>query len=151
MITKERKYFTPQEANRSLPLVGQIVADILEKGQALRAIEAEGAPQDASLHTRERQLRTEIEALFRELESVGCEYKDPSFTTGLVDFPAKLDGEDVLLCWQPGEACVEYYHGLEEGAIGRRRLPPELLAPLPAAPSAQPPVDDVRSSEPPAE
>jgi len=156
MITKEKRYFTPHEAGRALPLVAQIVADILEKGQALRAIEAEGRHEDAALHARERQLRAEITAHIQELESVGCEYKDFTFTKGLVDFPAKLGGEEVLLCWQPGEERVEFYHGVDEGAAGRRRLPAEVLV---ATAPPEPPHDAAESEpageeappEPPAE
>jgi hypothetical protein len=42
---------------------------------------------------------------------------------GLVDFPAVLDGEEVFLCYElaDGEAIL-YYHGLEEGYAGRRRI-----------------------------
>ncbi len=42
---------------------------------------------------------------------------------GLVDFPARREGKDVLLCWRLGEDEVAYWHGLEEGFSGRRELP----------------------------
>ena len=45
--------------------------------------------------------------------------------TGLVDFPALRDGEEILLCWRLGEDEVAYWHGLEEGFAGRKRLDPE--------------------------
>ena len=44
---------------------------------------------------------------------------------GLVDFPALRGGEEVLLCWRLGEDEVAYWHGLEEGFAGRKRLDPE--------------------------
>ena len=42
---------------------------------------------------------------------------------GLVDFPARRGGEDVLLCWRLGEDAIEFWHGLDEGFSGRRPLP----------------------------
>lgn len=45
----------------------------------------------------------------------------------LVDFPARIGGEEVLLCWKPGEPAVRWYHGLYEGMMGRKPIPAELL------------------------
>lgn len=41
----------------------------------------------------------------------------------LLDFPAELDGEPVLLCWLEGDADLSWYHRPEAGFAGRRRLP----------------------------
>jgi hypothetical protein len=40
----------------------------------------------------------------------------------LLDFPAELDGEPVLLCWLEGERHLGWYHKLALGFAGRRRL-----------------------------
>jgi len=40
-----------------------------------------------------------------------------------VDFPSELDDEEVLLCWLEGETALVWYHPLETGFMGRRRLP----------------------------
>lgn len=42
----------------------------------------------------------------------------------IIDFPAVLDGEDVLLCWLEGETELGWYHPVEVGFMGRRRLGP---------------------------
>jgi hypothetical protein len=42
--------------------------------------------------------------------------------TGLVDFPALASGRQVWLCWRLGEDRVEWWHELEVGFDGRRRL-----------------------------
>ena len=42
---------------------------------------------------------------------------------GLVDFPARREGVEVLLCWRLGEDEVGFWHGLEEGFSGRKPLP----------------------------
>jgi hypothetical protein len=44
---------------------------------------------------------------------------------GLVDFPALLDGQEVLLCWRQGEERIAHYHGSEDGFAGRRKLKEE--------------------------
>lgn len=41
---------------------------------------------------------------------------------GLVDFPALRDGDMVHLCWQRGEAAVEWWHPTDTGFGGRRLL-----------------------------
>ena len=64
---------------------------------------------------------------FKELEQVGCFYKDWNFTLGLVDFPAIIAGKEVLLCWRSDEPEVRFYHTQEDGYTGRRPIPEELL------------------------
>jgi len=122
-----KRLFTPQEANRTLPLVRRIVDDILDKGRMLRAIAAEGRSQDESKHRRVEELRRQIIENLRELDAIGCSFKDPGFDRGLVDFPAIIDGEEVLLCWRTDEPRVEWYHGTMAGYAGRKRIPPALL------------------------
>lgn len=42
----------------------------------------------------------------------------------LLDFPAQLAGEAVLLCWLEGERELGWYHPVAYGFAGRRRIPP---------------------------
>jgi hypothetical protein len=120
-----KKYFTPQEANRRLPLVKGIVADIIQKGKRARMIMAstQGDEPPAEIEI----LQEEIEELMGELEVLGCFYKDWNFEIGLVDFPAVINGEEVLLCWRSDEPFVRWYHGLEDGFPGRKLIPENLL------------------------
>ena len=41
----------------------------------------------------------------------------------LLDFPAEMDGETVLLCWLEGERQLAWYHKPEHGFAGRRLIP----------------------------
>ncbi len=41
----------------------------------------------------------------------------------LLDFPAVLGGEAVLLCWLEGEQELGWYHKPEHGFAGRRPIP----------------------------
>ena len=93
---------------------------------------AEAAGEAATRGPKLKKLSDELDELFGELEQIGCFYQDPSFTLGLVDFPAIIDGEEVLLCWRSDEPGVAYYHG-PEGYRGRRPIPKAYLRDMPDA------------------
>ena len=70
-----------------------------------------------------------VNGFLSELEDLGCHYKDWNFEIGLVDFPAIIDDEEVLLCWRSDEDELMYYHSVEGGYAGRTRIPEQLLTP----------------------
>lgn len=115
-----KRLFTQSEAESALPLVRQIVADVLETARKIREL----GENDSELP----RLQAELEEHLLELESLGCFFKDWNFTIGLVDFPALIDGKTVLLCWRSDESALAWYHPIEEGYQGRRPLPKSSLA-----------------------
>ncbi len=122
MLETELKYFTPAEANRTLPLVRKIVKDILDYSQELKTITDTigGNVDENPIAT---NLISDIKGFMRELEEIGCSYKHWNFSVGLVDFPAIIDNEEVYLCWKSDEDSIEYYHGINEGFRGRKLIP----------------------------
>lgn len=110
--TGERPRLTVEQANRMLPLVAHIVADIVTDHHARR--EARDA------RTR-RRLATDIRRYVDELTALGVECK--SLDEGLVDFPGLVDGTPVLLCWKLGEPAIAWWHPVDSGFAGRRPLP----------------------------
>ena len=58
----------------------------------------------------------------RELQNLGIELKD--YFIGLIDFPCRMDGREVYLCWRLGEPEVAYWHELDAGFAGRQKLRP---------------------------
>ncbi len=120
-----KKIFTPQEANRRLPYVKKVVQEILEKGKALRACLNEKGQNPIPAEA--LKIEALIEGLIEELEEIGCYYKDWNFEIGLVDFPALIHGEEVLLCWRSDEPQLQWYHGIEDGYAGRMLIPEHLL------------------------
>ncbi|MAE28360.1 MAG: DUF2203 domain-containing protein [Planctomycetota bacterium] len=116
-----RRHFTPKQANRTLPLVRRIAADILAAGDELRSL-GETPPAESV-----QALRQRIRDLMDELESIGCSWRDWDFETGLVDFPARIDGRPVLLCWRSDEETITWYHTPEGGYAARRPIPADLL------------------------
>jgi hypothetical protein len=119
----ETHYFDVDEANRTLPLVRRIVADILKAGQDIRAIsvDTEKPEEDPRIVA----LMDELDTLFEEIKSLGCSYKDWNFQMGLVDFPAIVAGQEAYLCWRSDEPQILFYHDAESGYAGRRPLPKE--------------------------
>jgi len=128
------KYFSLAEANRTLPLVKRVVADITTLFPKWRDLvyRYELVAADARPEWGESQeqvgLRTDIEAVARdingfleELEQIGCVFK--GFEAGLVDFYGKLDGRDILWCWKIGEDSITHWHELDAGFAGRQPVP----------------------------
>ena len=117
------KLFTLSQANKTLPLIKQIVADILKAGQSIRelSVDMEKPENDPGII----RLMDQLDELFEEVENLGCYYKDWNFTVGLVDFPAQIGGKEVFLCWRSDEEEILYYHEAETGYSGRRLIPKE--------------------------
>ena len=128
--------YTVEEANRELPRVRPIVAQIAELSamrpdleEQLRMAEYSVQRPGANGETREReqQARDAVQGAEEELlkavlnlNSLGIQLKGP--LEGLIDFPSYRDGELVELCWKLGEERVEHWHRVGEGFAGRKRL-----------------------------
>ena len=114
--------FTLEQANKTLPLVKRIVADIVKMHERasqnqLRVEKAKGADQQSA----QRELDASVDRLqdlVDELSEVGCELKD--YETGLIDFVGRHEGHDVYLCWKLGEEKITHWHELDAGFAGRK-------------------------------
>ncbi len=129
-----KKYFTLDQANKTLPLVRKIVSDITSLHPVWRDLvyryELVAAQSDPKWgeSTEQVNLRMQIEAVARqingyliELEEIGCVFK--GFEEGLVDFYGQLDGRDMFWCWKQGEERISHWHELEAGFAGRQPIP----------------------------
>jgi hypothetical protein len=97
-----------QEANElseRIFLNGGMLVDV-------RACAARRAQRDKAIHAAADTLA--------EINAIGVQVKD--LDIGLLDFPCKVDGEIILLCWKMGEPTISHWHGTEEGYSGRRPL-----------------------------
>lgn len=126
MTQTATKYFTPRDAKKTLPLVRKIVRDILNNSFQIRTI-ADSLGGETEGNEEINHLAREINGFMKELEDVGCSYKDWNFSIGLVDFPAIIYDEEVLLCWRSDEEDILYYHGIDEGYNGRKLIPEEYM------------------------
>jgi hypothetical protein len=126
------KLFSLAEANALIPHLELIVSRIQRLALRIRLEMEQLAPNsDQSAHdgtiAQLLRLKPELQPLFTELsqcvqeiEKLGGSFK--GLDLGLVDFPAKIDGETAELCWQYGEKEILYYHQRNEGFLGRRLL-----------------------------
>ncbi len=132
--SRKKKYFTVEEANRTLPLVRAIVKDIVPLAQDLQ----QRQERLARVHPEQRQGMTEpyqeefqvveqefqrdaarLEEYVDELRKLGVEIKG---WEGIVDFPGWMDDREVCLCWKLGEPEVAHWHEVDAGFAGRHKL-----------------------------
>jgi hypothetical protein len=131
-----QRYFTPSEANELLVEVRPLAESLVQHRQGMRVaaerrarLTARIAGNGGDLDPQEpgeldEQFQRESHAVTQaaeRLERLGVLVKDVD--SGLVDFPALHEGEEVLLCWQVGEDEVAHWHGVDEGFAGRKPLP----------------------------
>jgi len=131
-----KKYFTPHEANSLIPyirmdlfLLQEVKREFKRKAALLRELRYEYEqlsldPPEERLFELEASmefLHMEAKTLTDSIRMKGAQLKDVDH--GVVDFPALLNGKEVLLCWRQGEEHIQYYHGDGTGYCGRRPLP----------------------------
>lgn len=113
-----RKIFTVEEANKTLPLVKNIIRDIIAYSKHLNELtelneEIQNKPEIDFLISK-------IKEFIYELNEIGCEYKGIYGDAGLVDFPSVLNGQPILLCWKSDETEIKYFHSTDTGFSGRK-------------------------------
>lgn len=122
--SKPKRRFTLAQANKALPLVSRIVADIVKAHKQATVQQGQIERMQAGSKNRtelERELEGCLErlnGLLDELSDVGCEIKD--FQVGLVDFIGRHQDRDIYLCWKLGEAKIGFWHELDAGFAGRQ-------------------------------
>jgi hypothetical protein len=129
------RIFTPEDANTLLPELLPLVEEMVAAKRALD--EAQERAEDvnarisgnggglppaelAEVHDLVNRRATALAHALEQVQSHGVIVKD--LDSGLVDFPSRREGEDVLLCWQLGEDEVGFWHGYDDGYAGRRPI-----------------------------
>jgi hypothetical protein len=130
------RVFTPEEANAALAEVRPLAERMVEARRRLAAATSKleqlrlavagnggglSAPEVEVLEEAAREQALEVAHCIEGIAKIGAQIKD--LDAGLLDFPARLEGEDVLLCWHLGENEIRYWHGIDEGFAGRKPLP----------------------------
>jgi hypothetical protein len=119
------KRYTVEEADALLPYLAPTLVELRERSEEAarikQAMDAAAASNGGSTD-KERWSRTlaRVDELFERLNEWGVELRDLS--TGLVDLPTVIDGEEAYLCWRLGEPNVAFWHSPEDGFRGRRLL-----------------------------
>jgi len=137
----KKNTFTPDEPTSLLPVLKTLLARAIEGKQVIEESEKEfqdlnhrillsgGLRLDIATVARRRAERDKAiqgtKDALAEIDAIGVQVKD--LDIGLLDFPCVVDGQIVLLCWKLGEDKIEYWHGLEEGFRGRKRIDQRIL------------------------
>jgi hypothetical protein len=119
------RLFTSEEANdelhqlrERLPRLKEARRRLIETSERITsAVEIDGGGVEGSDWFR---AQGSLKAELLWLADRGILLRDPE--TGLVDFPAELDGQRVFLCWRLGEERVGWYHDQQTGFSGRKPL-----------------------------
>ncbi|MGH9998960.1 MAG: DUF2203 domain-containing protein [Nitrosopumilaceae archaeon] len=122
-------HFTIKDANDVLPTVIKKFKNIVNlKDQAvLIQSEMETNPKYMSNFKeyviKKQELNTVMSNFYKaieDLENMGVLIK--SIEEGLLDFPSVRFNEEVFLCWKEGETEIKFWHGKDEGFMGRKPL-----------------------------
>ena len=128
------KTFTLDEAQSLLPVLESLLKRAMDGRRAAQSVESElnELPQRIYLSGGMRvnsakvaKQRAEVEEHLKqaqesiaEIDAIGVQVKD--LDSGLLDFPCRINGEVVLLCWRMGERAIEHWHTVEAGFQGRK-------------------------------
>jgi hypothetical protein len=130
------RYFTPAEVETLIPVLTEIMDDVMAAQIELTAVRERFQAEQARVAMsggavidrdawREGQatlarVGTRIQERLEEITRLGGVTKDLGM--GLVDFPHLRKGEVVNLCWKHGERSITHWHGLDEGYSRRKPL-----------------------------
>jgi hypothetical protein len=124
-LSEVEPVFTVEQARELMPEVLAHAADVVSARADLVEIQTAlnqghscplgGLPEAKALEAR----MSEVLGWFQDK---GLDLK--GIAPLLLDFPARLAGELVLLCWLEGEPELGWYHKPEHGFAGRRPIPP---------------------------
>jgi hypothetical protein len=128
--------FTLREAQSMLPILESLLRKSIESKALIEEIDQEFNELSERIFlsggtlvnvracaARKKQREKAIQAAkdtLSEINAIGVQVKD--LDIGLLDFPCRVNGEIVLLCWRMGEASISHWHGTEEGYAGRRPI-----------------------------
>jgi len=117
------KIFTLEEAEKMLPLIRRIVKDVVDSSKLLHENIQKSAlfPENQNLQEARESLSNQLQSYINELNDLGVELK--SIESGLIDFYTKHEEQMLYLCWKFGEDKISFWHDLESGYSGRRKLP----------------------------
>ncbi|HEX3789735.1 MAG TPA: DUF2203 domain-containing protein [Pseudonocardiaceae bacterium] len=109
------------ELDRLLPLLDELVALRADAAELAAALHEAGLPTRLGGLPELKAAQARLDDLMTSVQQTGADLK--GVAPLLIDFPADLDGEPVLLCWLEGDRELGWYHRVDLGFAGRRRLP----------------------------
>ena len=131
-----QRTFTLDEAQVLLPVLESLLRRSIAGKQLVEKIEGEfqevsqriflaGGTRVDIAHLAVRKAEKEkalqrVKDALAEIDSTGVQVKD--LDIGLLDFPCRVRGQIILLCWKLGEKQITHWHGQEEGFQSRKPI-----------------------------
>lgn len=128
------RYYAIDEANALLPDVDRILTALRDQRTELVALRDRAVtltPDDGEPTADDaeemRLIRLKMQGLIDQMQAgvarlVDLEISLRDIPTGLIDFPALVNGRPIWLCWRLGESEVGHWHRHDEGFGSRRPL-----------------------------
>jgi len=128
--------FTLEEAQSLLPVLESLLRTSIDGKKLIEEVDAElqavghrvflnGGTFVNIVHLARRKAEREktiqrVKDTLAEIDATGVQVKD--LDIGLLDFPCKVEGRTVLLCWKLGEKGITHWHSTSEGFAGRKPI-----------------------------
>ena len=138
MAEDESKLFSLTEAERLRARIEPILLEAMESRRKLENLDQQLAelaeniqrsgglsvPYEkwAQIRVDRNRLEEAVSSAVERIHATGCIVKD--LEVGLLDFPSRINDEDVYLCWRLGEDRIRFYHRQDEGFSGRKPIDP---------------------------
>ena len=138
MADEESKYFSLTEAERLRAQLEPVLIEAMESRRKLGEAEeqlnalAERIQRSGGLlisYEKTARMRLDrnrseeaVRSALEQIQATGCVVKD--LDVGLLDFPARINNQEVYLCWRLGEDRIRFYHGQDEGFSARKPIDP---------------------------
>jgi hypothetical protein len=137
------RFYDIDEANEALPEVERILLDLRDQRAELvrlrdavlqatgpdreTAADRPGPGEPGSAAADMRLMRLRMQGLIDQMQAGVTRLVERDVTlreieTGLIDFPALANGRQIWLCWRLGDGPLDWWHELDDGFAGRRRL-----------------------------
>ena len=126
--------FTLQEAQNLLPVLESLLRTAMDGKKLIEAVDNElqvlahrvlmsggllvNVVQMARRKAEREKAIRRVKDTLAEINAIGVQVKD--IEIGLLDFPCKVEGRIVLLCWKLGEQGITHWHTSSEGFAGRK-------------------------------
>jgi hypothetical protein len=126
--------FTLQEAQNLLPVLESLLRAAMDGKKLIEAVDTElqdlahrvmmsggllvNVVQMARRKAEREKAIHRVKDTLAEINAIGVQVKD--IDIGLLDFPCKVEGRIVLLCWKLGEQGITHWHTSSEGFAGRK-------------------------------
>ncbi|MEV8513671.1 DUF2203 domain-containing protein [Dactylosporangium sp. NPDC051484] len=109
------------ELARLRPALDRLVAVRADAAELAAALSPGGPPTALGAMPELKAAEALLDELVTVIRDTGAHLK--GLAPLLLDFPAELHGDEVLLCWLEGDDELAWYHRADLGFAGRRPLP----------------------------